>query len=73
MIATIAGQLLPLLSVALIGVALVLLIEGLIYALFAESVKRLLMQMVDIPTTTLRSGGLVAAASGLGLMWLLRQ
>lgn len=73
MIAAIAGQLLPLLSVALIGVALVLLIEGLIYALFAESVKRLLMQMVDIPTTTLRSGGLVAAASGLGLMWLLRQ
>jgi len=73
MIAAMAGQEAPLLTFALIGVAAVLFVEGLIYALFAESVKRLLMRLVDIPTATLRSGGLVAVASGLALMWLLRR
>ena len=56
----------------LIGFALVLLVEGLIYALAPHLMKRLLVQMTVMPEAALRSGGLVAAVAGLGLLVLLK-
>lgn len=66
------GQLLLWGSFLLIGFALVLLIEGLIYAVAPNLIKRLLTQMTVIPEATLRSGGVVAAVAGFGLLVLLK-
>jgi uncharacterized protein YjeT (DUF2065 family) len=66
------GQLLLWGSFLLIGFALVLLVEGLIYAVAPKLMKRLLTQMMVIPEATLRSGGVVAAVAGFGLLVLLK-
>ena len=66
------GQLLLWGSFLLIGFALVLLVEGLIYAVAPNLMKRLLTQVAVIPEATLRSGGVVAAVAGFGLLVLLK-
>lgn len=66
------GQLLLWGSFLLIGFALVLLVEGLIYAVAPQLMKRLLTQMMAVPEATLRSGGVVAAVAGFGLLVLLK-
>ena len=60
------------LSFALIGFGLILIIEGLIYAIFPEGMKKLLTRMIDMPVSALRSGGLVAAVIGLALLWTMK-
>lgn len=64
------GQLGHWLSLAVIGLALMLVVEGLIYALFPQGMKAMIVRMLDVPPSTLRSGGLVAVIAGLGLLWL---
>lgn len=58
----------------LIGLGLVLVVEGLAYAIFADGMKRMLLQIADMSPATLRSAGLVAAIAGLvlllGARWL---
>ncbi|MEP4380344.1 MAG: DUF2065 domain-containing protein [Alphaproteobacteria bacterium] len=66
------GQLLIWGSFLLIGFALVLLVEGLIYAMAPNLMKRLLSQMNVVPEATLRSGGVIAAVAGFGLLVLLK-
>lgn len=66
------GQLLLWGSFLLIGFALILLVEGLIYAFFPVQMKRLIGQMTNMPEATLRSGGVVAAVAGFGLLVLLK-
>jgi len=58
------------LSFALIGFALILVVEGLIYAIFPEGMKKILTYMLDVPASSLRSGGLVAAVAGLAILWV---
>ncbi|MGY8955926.1 MAG: DUF2065 domain-containing protein [Alphaproteobacteria bacterium] len=60
------------LSFALIGFGLILIVEGLIYAIFPEGMKKLLTRMIDMPVSALRSGGLVAAVIGLALLWAMK-
>ena len=60
------------LSFALIGFGLILIVEGLIYAIFPEGMKKLLTRMIDMPVSALRSGGLVAAVIGLALLWAVK-
>ena len=59
-------------SFLLIGFALVLLVEGLIYALAPNLMKRLLGQVGEMSESSLRSGGVVAAGAGFGLLFLLK-
>ncbi len=66
------AQLLQFLTFALIGFALILIVEGLIYALFPDRMKALLTRVVDMPIKSLRSGGIIAAVGGFGLIWILR-
>ena len=66
------AQLLHMLSFVLIGFGLMLVVEGLVYAVFPEGMKKLLVRMCDVPVSTLRSGGLVAAIAGLGLLWVIQ-
>lgn len=56
----------------LTALALLLVIEGLLYAAFPDGMRRVLEQMMTVPAHMLRSGGLVAAVVGIGCLWLLR-
>lgn len=52
--------------------ALVFVIEGLIYALFPDSVRKIMAMAVHLPSEKLRMFGFVMAATGFGLVWMLQ-
>jgi uncharacterized protein YjeT (DUF2065 family) len=54
------------------ALCLVFVIEGALYALFPDAMKRMLAQVGTIESSTLRSAGLVAAALGVFFLWLVR-
>ena len=56
----------------LTALALVLVIEGLLYAAFPEQMRRMVVSLLELPASTLRAGGLIAAVVGVGIVWLLR-
>jgi len=55
------------------AIALVLVIEGILYALFPQGMKRMAMRAMAVPPQVLRASGLLAATIGVGLVWLLRR
>jgi len=55
------------------GLALVLVIEGILYALFPEGMKRVAARAMEVPPQILRAVGLLAAAIGVVIVWLLRH
>ena len=57
----------------LIAIALIFVIEGGLYALFPEGMRRMALQVERIPTASLRSVGLFAATVGVGIIWLLKR
>lgn len=54
------------------GVAVVLALEGIAYALAPAAMRRALVVLITASDAKLRIGGLVAAALGVGVAWLLR-
>jgi hypothetical protein len=56
----------------LTAIGLAVAIEGLVYALFPDGMKRMLVQVLAQPPATLRVAGLVAAAAGVGIVWWVR-
>ena len=56
----------------LVALGLAMVIEGLLYALFPEGMKRLMRRLLTLPSEQVRSAGLVFAAVGVGVVWLLR-
>jgi len=55
-----------------IALALVLVIEGLIYALFPDAMKRMMVAALSMPSSSMRTAGLLAAIIGVGIVWLIR-
>jgi len=55
----------------LAGVAVVLAIEGLFYAVAPGAMRRMIAAIAALPEERLRIGGLVAAGLGIGFAWLL--
>ncbi|MBV8650695.1 MAG: DUF2065 domain-containing protein [Alphaproteobacteria bacterium] len=55
------------------ALALVLVIEGVLYALFPEAMKKMVAQMLMVPAPMLRAAGLAAACVGVGVVWLVRR
>lgn len=55
------------------ALALVLVIEGILYALFPEGMKRVAAQATLVPPQALRLAGLAAACVGVVLVWLVRR
>jgi len=55
------------------ALGLVLVIEGVLYALFPEGMKRMVAQMLAVPAPVLRGAGLAATCLGVGCVWLLRR
>ena len=54
------------------GIAMVLIIEGLVYALAPSLVERLLEALRLMPIETRRRLGLVTVATGVLMLWIFR-
>ena len=55
------------------ALALVFVIEGILYAVFPTSMRRMVVQLAVLPTPTLRFTGLIAAGLGVIAVWLVRH
>jgi len=55
------------------GLALVMIVEGLAWALAPSYLERLLEAMRDIPPEVRRWAGLAVAVLGVALLWLVRK
>jgi uncharacterized protein YjeT (DUF2065 family) len=55
------------------GLALVLVLEGVLWALAPGGMKRAAMIALGLENSQLRAGGLAAAGAGVLLIWLLRS
>ena len=56
----------------LTALALAVALEGIIYALFPEGMKRVMAMAIEQPSSSLRLAGLAAAGLGVGAVWLIR-
>ena len=54
------------------ALALVFVIEGALYALFPGGMRRSVAMMMEMSDVSLRVAGLIAAAGGVLLVWLIR-
>jgi hypothetical protein len=54
------------------ALGLVLVIEGVLLALFPDGLKRMVAEIMEKPSQSLRVGGVVSAAIGVGVIWLVR-
>jgi len=57
-------------DVFILAIAVFLLFEGTIYALFPEQTKRMLASIMSMNTNNLRIFGLVMVALGAMIIWL---
>ncbi|MBT3992053.1 MAG: DUF2065 domain-containing protein [Rhodospirillaceae bacterium] len=57
----------------LTAIALAIALEGALYALFPEAMKKFMLQILDQPDTALRRAGLTAVIAGVALVWLVRS
>tara|TARA_B100000686_G_scaffold291957_1_gene320349 strand:+ start:1016 stop:1204 length:189 start_codon:yes stop_codon:yes gene_type:complete len=51
------------------SIGLLLIIEGLLYAVFPNRMKSLISKMVEMSNETLKWGGIASALLGLMIMW----
>ncbi|MDP6896699.1 MAG: DUF2065 domain-containing protein [Rhodospirillales bacterium] len=54
------------------ALALAVALEGIVYALFPDSMKRMMSIAMEQPSSTLRMVGLSLATLAVGLVWLIR-
>jgi len=54
------------------GVAVVLALEGMAYALAPAAMRRAIATLAEAPEQRLRLGGLVAAVIGVAIAWALK-
>lgn len=53
------------------AIALILVIEGALYALFPAGMKRMLAEIMRMPEPLIRNAGLIATALGLAILYML--
>ena len=56
-----------------VAIGLLLVIEGLLYAIFPAAMKNMLNIMKDVPAQKLRSGGLIFALLGFIIVWYIKR
>jgi uncharacterized protein len=57
----------------LVALGLVFVIEGILLAAFPGGAKRTMANVMELPDGVLRVSGVIAAAVGLVLVWLIRN
>ena len=57
----------------IIAFGLLLFIEGILYALFPSKMKNMLKLIEKIELTQLRTGGLIFALIGFGIIWYVKN
>ena len=57
----------------IVAIALILVLEGGLYALFPDGMRKMALQIERVPASTLRTAGLLAATIGVGIIWLLKN
>jgi hypothetical protein len=60
-------------AVTLLAIGLVLIVEGLVYALAPSFIEDLLDRLRTLPLETRRMMGLAALAAGVALVWLAKS
>lgn len=55
-----------------VGIGLVLVIEGLLWALVPNLAERLMEAAASVPQSSLRLAGWTSVLIGLGLVWMIR-
>jgi hypothetical protein len=55
------------------AIGMVLVLEGALYALFPELMRRMAQQATQTPGDTLRVAGLISAVVGVAVVWLVRH
>jgi len=55
------------------ALGLVFVLEGALYALFPDGMKRMMAQVITLPSSSLRSAGLLAAGLGILVLWMVRS
>lgn len=55
-----------------VAIGLALALEGLLYALFPNAMKRMAARALEVPGDTLRLMGAVSLASGVAIVWMVR-
>lgn len=56
----------------IVGIGLVFVVEGLLWALFPHMAMRMLEAAAMTPEQALRLGGIIAVAIGVAIVWLVR-
>ena len=57
----------------LVGLGMMLVLEGLLYAGFPNLVKRMAEAAIRMPDASLRNFGVIAMIIGIALIWLVRR
>ena len=57
----------------IVAIALILVLEGSLYALFPDGMRKMALKIEHVPSSSLRSAGLLAATVGVGIIWLVRN
>ena len=55
------------------ALALVLVIEGVLYALFPSKMRDLISKMMEVEDTSLRTSGILAALVVVACVWVIRS
>ena len=56
----------------LTAIGLVLVLEGLLYAVAPSFIKRMAIDVTQMPEQTLRTVGTVVLCVGVGIVWIIR-
>ncbi len=56
----------------LVGIGLVLFLEGALYTLFPENMQKMMQQALEMPPSSLRQAGLIACLAGFTVIWFVR-
>jgi len=59
-------------KILLTALALAVAIEGIVYALFPDAMKRMMARVMKQPSAGIRTAGLIAAVAGVFVLWLVR-
>ena len=56
-----------------VAIGLLFVIEGLLYSLFPDQMKGMMQKMKDLPSNSLRNGGLFFALIGFIIVWIIKS